>query len=229
MTSKLVLPLLAVGLALLVSAQSRAEKSAYWDIEIPAPPSASNVDRTEDRLFMTKSISFHWEGEDTMELHEFYADFFESIGWEDPFAGRPSFSELNMSGWGSFVMDFDQYDKPFAKYGAHWKASEYPAAGAIVLHLTDFEDGTLKGTAEVQVAPYIEFDAGFRLLGLLGNDPKNLFKLHNAVQGNPFEVQSIALPANYREETDLLLAEYYQIVDEIIQEFRQWERDYVLE
>ena len=229
MTTKFELPGLIVGLALLFPAQTRSENTGYWDIEIPTPNSATNIDRTDDRLFMTKTVSFDWEGEDTMELREFYAEFFKSIGWEDPFADRPTFSELNTSGWGSFAMDFDQYNKPFAKYGTHWKASEYPAASAIVLHLTGFEKGKLNGTAEVQISPHIEFEAGLQLLGLLGNDPKNLFKLHAAVQGNPFDVHSIALPANYQEETDPLLSEYYQIVDEIIQEFRQWERDYVLD
>jgi hypothetical protein len=229
MTTKFVPPILIVGLAVLLSAHCRAENTGYWDIEIPVPKSATNVDVTEDRLFMTKSVSFDWEGEDTSALRDYYSEFFKSIGWEDPFADRSSFSTINQSGWGSFAMDFDQYDKPFAKYGAHWKATEFPAAGAIVLHLTGFEDGKLKGTAEAQITPYVELEASFRLLELLGNDPKNLFKLHDAVQGNPFDVHSIALPANYQEESDPLLAEYYQIVDEIIQEFRQWERDYVLD
>ena len=90
-----------------------------------------------------------------------------------------------------------------------------------------FEDGKFKGSAVVQVGPEVDTAAMFRLTGLLGNDPKNLFTLHSAVNGNPFELHTIALPANYREESDPLLAEYYQIVDEIILEYRKWEREYV--
>lgn len=229
MTTSSSLPVLFVVLGILATASVRAENSGYWDIELPIPESATNIERTEDRLFMTKSVSFDWEGEDTSVLRAFYADFFESIGWEDPFSERSSKSMLNQSGWSSFAMDFDQFGKPFAKYGTHWKATEIPAAGVIVLHLTAFEDGKLRGTSEVQITPHVEAKASFRLLDLLGNDPKNLFRLYDAVRGNPFDVHSIALPANYQEETDPLLSEYYQIIDEIIQEFRQWERDYALD
>jgi hypothetical protein len=47
------------------------------------------------------------------------------------------------------------------------------------------------------------------------------------IQLDAFELHTIALPANYREESDPLLAEYYQIVDEIILEYRKWGREYV--
>ncbi len=204
-----------------------AEDPGYWSIELPVPDSATNVVTNIDRQFLAKSVSFDWEGEDTHDLREFYGEFFESIGWEDPMAGSPRFSDLSASGWASYSMNFTEQNSPVAKYGTMWKAKSYPALGVVTIQLDAFDDGKFKGSAVVQVAPEVDTAAMFRLTGLLGNDPKNLFKLHSAVHGNPFELHTIALPANYREESDPLLAEYYQIVDEIILEYRKWEREYI--
>lgn len=219
--------LIVLGFCWTVS--SFADDLGYWSIKLPVPESATNATTDIDRLFMVKSVSFGWEGEDTSELRDFYAEYFKSIGWEDPFADRSMSSGMNNSGWSSFAMNFDEQNMPFANYGTMWKATEYPAMGAVTLHLTGFAGGKFKGSAVVQIAPEVDTEASFRLLSLLGDDPRNLFKLHAAVNGNPFELHTIALPANYREESDPLLAEYYQIVDEIILEYRKWEREYVLD
>lgn len=206
-----------------------AEDSGYWSIELPVPESATNVVTTADRQFLVKSVSFDWEGKDTADLREFYAKYFETVDWENPMANSPRFPEFGGSGWASYAMDFDAQNKPVAKYGTMWKAKQYPALGAITVQLNEFDNGKFKGSAVVKVGPEVDTQAMFRLSGLLGDDPKNLFKLHAAVNGNPFELHTIALPANYREESDPLLAEYYQIVDEIILEYRNWEREYILD
>jgi len=221
---------LFIPLALLVSCWSitgYAEDSGYWSIELPVPDSATNVVTNVDRQFLVKRVSFDWEGEDTADLRQFYATYFESIGWEDFLAGSRGFSDLRASGWSSYSMNFNGQNRPVARFGTMWKATAYPAFGSVMIQLDAFEDGKFKGSAVVQVGPEVDTAAMFRLTGLLGNDPKNLFKLHSAVNGNPFELHTIALPANYREESDPLLAEYYQIVDEIILEYRKWEREYV--
>jgi hypothetical protein len=204
-----------------------AEDSGYWSIELPVPDSATNVVTNVDRQFLVKSVSFDWEGKDTAKLREFYGAYFESIGWEDPMADSPRFSDLRASGWSSYSMNFTEQNRPVADYGSMWKAASYPAMGAVRVRLDSFDDDNFKGSVDVQIGPEVDTAVMFRLTGLLGNDPKNLFKLHSAVNGNPFELHTIALPANYREESDPLLAEYYQIVDEIILEFRKWEREYV--
>lgn len=206
-----------------------AEDSGYWSIELPVPKSATNAVTNVDRQFLIKRLSFDWKGEDTADLREFYGDYFESIGWEDPLANIPGLSRFGRSGWSSYAMNFDAQNRPVAKYGIVWKANQFPALGAVTLQLNEFKDGMFKGTALVQISPEVNTEAMIRLAGLLGNDPKNLFKLHAAVNGNPFELHTIALPANYREESDPLLAEYYQIVDEIILEYRDWEREYILD
>ena len=221
---------LALVLWVLFSAcLARAENIGYWDIEIPVPESATDIDAAEDRRVMMKTVSFDWKGENVSELRQYYSEFFDSIGWENPLAGSSFSSVKDKSGFSSFVMDFDEYNQPFAKYGSHWKAKDYPAAATLTLHLTEYEAGLLSGKAEVSIIPDLELEASFRLLDLVANDPKNLFRLHNAVQGDPFDIYNVALPANFREESDPLLSEYYQIVDEIFQEFRQWEADYVLD
>jgi hypothetical protein len=214
-------------LALVLATVSHAEQTDYWSIELPVPESASNVIRDSDRQYLVKSVTFEWAGEDPADLREFYERFFESIGWESPFKGSPQFSNINTSGWAGYAMNFDEYSRPFAKYGMSWKAVNYPALAGLNLHLKALDGDMLRGTATVQINPEVDMTALFRLNGLLGDDPKNLFKLYEAVQGNPFELHTIALPANYAEETDPVLAEYYGIVDELNQLFRAWERKHL--
>ena len=108
-----------------------------------------------------------------------------------------------------------------------WKATNYPAYGAVQVMLDGLEGDELTGSVIVQITPEVDTSALFRLTGLVGDNPKNLFKLHNAVQGNPFELHTIALPANYEEETDPLLAEYYQLVDEIRAVYKKWQLEYI--
>mgnify|MGYP003633413025 CR=1 FL=1 len=219
--------LLASCLAIIVYSQCEAEDVGYWSLDLPVPENASNSEQDTNLDFLIKSVSFDWQGRDTIEIRDFYSEYFESIGWEDPMANSPGFSELKAGGWSSYNMRFNEANRPIAVYGSMWKAKDYPALGSVMVTLNGLEDGELAGSVIVQIAPEVDTSALFRLTGLIGNDPKNLFKLHNAVQGNPFELHTIALPANYEDESDPLLAEYYEIVDEIRATYKQWQSDYI--
>lgn len=219
--------LLAVCLTILPIIHCDADDVGYWSLRLPVPKSASNPVEEENLDFLTKKVSFDWRGEDTSEIREFYSRYFESIGWEDPMANIPRVADSKAGGWSSYNMRFDHNNKPIAVYGTMWRAKDYPALGSAMVTLNGLEDGELFGSVVVQTVPEVDTSALFRLTGLIGNDPKNLFKLHNAVHGNPFELHTIALPANYEEESDPLLAEYYQIVDEIRVTYRDWEFEYV--
>lgn len=221
------LKIMCATLALVLAPAGHTEESDYWSIELPVPESASNVVREVDRQYLVKSVSFEWAGEDPAKLREFYEQFFESTGWESPFKERSQLSTLAASGWAGYAMNFDAFNRPFASYGFTWKAVDYPALGGITLHLESLDGDVLKGTATVKISPDVDTTVLFRLNDLLGNDPKNLFRLYEAVRGNPFELHTIALPANYEDETDPLLAEYYDIVDEVNNLFREWERQYL--
>jgi hypothetical protein len=218
---------LCATLALVLAAVSHADQNDYWSIELPAPDSASNVVRDIDRQYLVRSVTFDWAGEDPADLRKFYEQFFESIGWESPFKDSPGFSNFNTSGWPGYAMNFDEANRPVAVYGSSWKAADYPALAALNLQLTSLDGDILNGTATVKISPEVDMAVLFRLNELLGDDPKNLFRLYDAVQGNPFELHTIALPANYEDETDPLLAEYYGIVEEVNGLFREWERQYV--
>ena len=221
--------LLAICLTSLTYDQCSADDTGYWSLELPAPKSASNIVTDTNLDFLTKRVSFDWRGQDATEIREFYSRFFESIGWEDPMSDKTGLSDLNKSGWSSYSMGFDDYNKPMAGYGTMWKAKQYPAFGSVMVVLHGLDDGELFGSVVAQVTPEVDMTALFRLNGLIGNDPRNLFKLHNAVNGNPFELHTIALPANYAEESDPLLAEYYEIVDEVRAVYREWGRKHISE
>ena len=221
------LRILCATLALVIAPVSHAESTDYWSIELPVPESASNVVREVDRQYLVKKVTFDWAGEDPTALRQFYEQFFESIGWESPFKGGSPLSTLNTTGWAGYAMNFDEFNRPFAGYATSWKAVDYPALAALNLLLQSLDGDLLSGTVTVQIAPEVDMTALFRLNGLLGNDPKNLFRLSEAVQGNPFELHTIALPANYEDETDPLLAEYFEIVEEVNALFREWEREHM--
>ena len=227
MTTNFARMLLAVWLTTLLFTQCDADDVGYWSLRLPVPESASNPVEETNMDFLTRKVSFDWRGKDASEIREFYSHYFESIGWDDPMADSPGFSDLKAGGWSSYNMRFDRNNKPLAVYGTMWKAKDYPAVGSVMVILNGLEDGELFGSVVVQTAPEVDTSALFRLTGLIGNDPKNFFKLHNAVHGNPFELHTIALPANYEDESDPLLAEYYQIVDEIRATYKDWKLEYV--
>ena len=229
MTKTIARMLLAIGLASLSYIQCNAADVGFWSLNLPVPESASNPAEDTNLDFLTKSVSFDWRGQDTSEIREFYAQYFESIGWENPMSGSPGFSNLNTSGWSSYSMKFDDYNKPVAVYGTMWKAKDYPAFGSVMVVLNELDDDELIGSVIVQITPEVDMSTLFRLNELIGNNPINLFKIHNAVNGNPFELHTIALPANYEDESDPLLAEYYEIVDEIRAAYKEWGREHVSE
>ena len=229
MTTSIARTLLAIGLTILSCVQSIADDVGYWSLALPVPESASNSIEDTNLDFLAKRVSFDWRGQDASEIREFYGRFFDSIGWEDPMADSPEFSNHKASGWSSYSMRFDDYNKPIAVYGTMWKAKDYPAFGSVMVILNGLDNGELAGSVVAQITPEVDMSSLMRLNGLIGNDPKNLFKLHNAINGNPFELHTIALPANYAEESDPLLAEYYEIVDEIRAAYKAWGHEYVSE
>ena len=229
MTKKIAPILFAICLTSLSCVHGNAADVGYWSLELPILESASNAVEDSNLDFLTKSVTFDWRGRDTGEIRKFYTRFFESIGWQNPMSGSPGFSNINTSGWSSYSMKFDEYNKPVAAFGTMWKAKDYPAFGSVTVLLNELDNDELIGSVTVQITPEVDVSTLFRLNELIGNDPINLFKLHNAVNGNPFELHTIALPANYEEESDPLLAEYYDIVDEIRAAYRDWGREHVSE
>lgn len=223
MTSPTTSIIFIFSLLLLPSFSSAQEKLEQWPIEIAVPESARNVARDFDDTFLTNSVSFDWSGADTKELHSFYDKFFTSLGWENPFSGSAN-ADKN---WSSYGMTFGEENNPIAKYASQWKAQSVPTVGNVVLQLNAYENGSYQGTVTIQLAPDIDFSPLFRLNNLLGQDPKNWFLLHRAINGNPLDLSTISLPANYRDETNPLVSEYYSIVDELIAASSEWKKQYI--
>ncbi len=229
MTRMIAQVLLTASITSLTYTKCNAADVGFWSLKLPTPEYASNPTEDANLDFLTKSVSFDWRGQDTSEIRNFYAQYFDSIGWENPMSGSPRFSNLNTSGWSSYSMQFDDYNKPVAIYGTMWKAKDYPAFGSVMVVLNELDNDELVGSVTVQIAPEVDMSALFQLSELIGNDPVNVFKIHNAVNGNPLELHTIALPANYEEESDPLLAKYYEIVDEIRLAYKEWAREYISE
>ncbi len=149
MTTTIARMLLAVCLTTLVFVQCDADDVGYWSLEPPVPESASNVVKETNLDFLTKSVSFDWRGKDASEIRDFYSQYFESIGWEDPMADSPGFSDLRADGWSSYNMRFDHNNQPLAAYGTMWKAKDYPAFGSVMVMLNGLEDDELFGSVTI--------------------------------------------------------------------------------
>ena len=227
MSTTIARALFTVCLTTSVFSECIADDAGYWSLKLPVPESATHVTEETNLDFLTRSVSFDWRGDDTSVIRNFYSQYFESIGWQDPLAGSAGFPNFRAGGWSSYGMRFDENSRPLAAYSTVWKAKDYPAYGAVQVTLDGLEGDELIGSVIVQVTPEVDTSVLLKLNGLVGDDPKNLFKLHNAVHGNPFELHTIALPANYEDETDPLLAEYYRIVDQIRQVYENWRLEYV--
>ena len=205
-----------------------AQDTPYWSIEIDTPDYAKNIEReTFDRYF-TKTVVFEVQDLQPDVLAEFYSSFFAKLGWSDPTADFPNRSGLPGE-WAAYSMRFNTNDEPEATYAKSWQSADIPAIGTLNLVLTDYSSTGFSGKATVAISPNVDMSPMMQLNDLLGNDPMNLFVLYQALGSNPFDVQETSIPPNYLKETDPLLRNYYQIVNEVEENFREFGKTYVTE
>lgn len=124
-------------------------------------------------------------------------------------------------------MGYNHSGQPEANYARAWKSKNPPALGNLQLLLNYYAEDGFSGTVTVTISPDVDMSPLMKLNQLLGDDPRNLFFLHNAVGANPFEIQYVTVPANYENEESQLLSDYYKIVDEINRGFFEFGEQYV--
>ncbi|RMA80944.1 hypothetical protein [Umboniibacter marinipuniceus] len=200
--------------------------TVYWSIEIPTPEIAENILSDTNEKFYSKNVTFDVSDIEPDSIGSFYNSFFTEMGWADPSAALPSQFQ-RPGGWSGYSMRINESGQPEAAYGRMWKSVNPPAIGSLQLVLSNYTEAGFSGVVTVSITPEIDTNSLMQLNQLLGNDPKNLFNLFNAVGTNPFEIQNIVVPANFTNEEDPLLVEYFGIVNEVIEQYYEFGQKYV--
>jgi len=198
----------------------------YWNIEIPIFPDSKNVSSEKDPRSYTILTSYDLEIDNTQDIYHFYDKFFESIGWENPFKNhtRP---ENNFSGkWSASRTWFNLKDQPEAIFSSSWKSKSMPTLGQVKLTLTDLNDNKFTAHIEVVLSPEIDTSA-FSEVFSWTNNPANLFLLHDATGGNPFDFDSIRKTPSEKYKDIDVVKKYYQLVGEIYKQYQTFGEEYV--
>jgi hypothetical protein len=198
----------------------------YWDVEIPDYPGAKNVIVDRSDKFLSKVKSFDIEIDSPEKIKKFYNEHFESIGWENPLKSFKG-DELGMNnGWSAHRMTFNQEGRPEAFYAISWKRKDKPFIGHLQIQLNNYEYNRFSAHVEVRSGPEYDTSPLFELHKLLGNDPKNFFKLYKATKGNPFEIDSIALSCDGDlSQYEPLVKDYCNIVNQILENIEYFRKE----
>ena len=204
-----------------------ADDNSYWAIDIPTVNGAANVSRERNERFYTISTSYEVEINDTEAIYVFYKEFFEKIGWENPMKGFPHSMNEYQGKWSSYRSAFNQEDLPESSYASMWKAKNIPAMGTVNLTLTGFNGGKFNAKVIVSLSPEVDTSPLFQLQTLMMGDPRNIFILHEATGGNPFEIDKVNPRPTKEHENNKMVKEYYKLIETIIRQYRDFGEKYV--
>jgi len=199
----------------------------YWDIDIPDYPGAENVIVELYDRFLSKVKSFDIAIDSPEKIRDFYNEHFESIGWENPLKGFNETKYGTNNGWSAFRMSFDQEGKPEAFYAISWKRKDKPFNGHLQVRLNNYTNNRFSAHVEIRSGPEYDTSPLFELNKILGNDPKNFFKLYKVTKGNPFEIDSIALSCEGDlSEHESLIKDYCNIVNQVMENMLKFSEEH---
>ena len=206
---------------------ANAGGEGFWKIDIPVFDNAENliVENNDKYLSMVKSYDIKVDSPE--KVRKFYSNYFESIGWKNPMEGFKQRNIGMQNGWSAYRMTFNAEGKPEAIYAVSWKAKDKPATGTLQVKLTDYSNNIFTANVEIRVSPEIDMSPLMKLNELIGNDPKNLFRLYRATKGNPFEIDSIEIICDGDlSGYDQLVKDYCNIVNQITDSFTKFAEEY---
>ena len=217
----------AILLVLLLSTLNVwASDTGFWSIEIGVPKYAMEVERIENERFFSKIVSFKVRDIQPKELEAYYTSFFGDLGWKDPmaeFADHPGM----MGEWAGYSVRFNSDGKPEAAYGKSWQATKLPAIGSLSVVLTSYSTNGFSGRVTVAITPNIDMSSLMQVHELVGNDPRNIFVLYEAIGSNPMEIHTVSLTERKPPAKTPLVQEYYRILETIEAEYTAFGSQYV--
>ena len=209
-----------------------AQTKGYWHLAIPIMEGAENISATRNETFVTVTTDYQIQLSDLASIYAFYNNYFEPLGWQNPLQDsvRMQLEQdelVLMGGWNGQRVEMTQDGKPELIYTAVWAAKDVPAIATLMVTVAAYVDDVFAAQVKLSLSPRLETQALFGLQQLVLKDPKNLFKLYEAVGGDPFELDKLQLQAlDEKGRTDPLIAEYLSIVDAILAEFKHFHQTY---
>lgn len=199
-----------------------ADDTNYLQREIPVFTGGFNVSVETNDKFFTKELSYELLISNTDEIYEFYNKYFESLGWENPMKEFGSTGSVFQGKWNSYRSAFTQEGFPEVAYAGAWKAPDIPAMATASMKLIKFENGFFHASIIIGIFPEIDRSPLFKLQELLVSDPKNIFILHEATGGNPFEIDKVNLSPKEKLKTNKVVSDYYDLVNEILKQYEKY-------
>ena len=195
----------------------------YWAIKLPVINGATNISHEKDENLYIKRLTYNLSVKDTQIIYDFYDKFFSDIGWENPMK-KHSMSKMNTikGKWASYRSAYSEEGEPFTIYASMWKSENIPAVGQASLKLTGFKEGVFDAEISVAVSPEIDSSPLFKLQNIMMADPMNIFILHDAVKGNPFEIDKIKLSPSGKHKDNEVVKNYYEMVNVILDQYREF-------
>jgi len=212
---------------LLTASSALANNETYWAVDIPVMQGATNVSVERNEKFYTVSTSYELMISDPEKIYDFYNEFFKKIGWENPMKKFPRQKNEIQSKWSSFQSKFNQNGLPESYYGSMWEAQTIPAIGAVNLTLTSYDGEKFKTKVKVSLSPDIDTSSLFQLQSLMTGDPRNIFILHEATGGNPFEIDKINPTPSSEHKNNKMVMEYYSLVEQIFMQYQDFGTKYI--
>lgn len=204
-----------------------ADDNNYWAIEIPAVEGATNISNERNKRFYIISTTYEVVVSDVATIYDFYNDFFEKMDWENPMK-KFSHSKSEFQGkWNSYRSAFNQDGLPESSYASMWKAKNIPAMGTVNLTLTSFKDGKFNAKIKASLSPEVDTSPLFQLQKLMVEDPRNIFILHEATGGNPFEFDKVSPQPSKEYKNNEMVKDYYKLMEEIFKKFQDFGEKYV--
>lgn len=203
-----------------------ADNNNYWATEIPTVDGATNVSRERDDRFYIISSSYEVVVKDTQKIYDFYNEFFEKIGWENPMKKHSKSMNEYQGKWNSYRSAFNHEGLPESSYASMWKAKNIPVMGVVNLTLTGFKNGQFSAKVSVSLSPQVDTSPLFQLQKLMMGDPKNIFILHKATGGNPFEIDKVNQQPLKEYKDNAMVKEYYELIETILNRYREFGAKY---
>ncbi len=79
----------------------------------------------------------------------------------------------------------------------------------------------------MSISPEVDTSPLFKLQELMMGDPRNVFILHKATGGNPFEIDKVNSQPVGDYKDNAMVKEYYNLVEVIVKQYREFGIKYV--
>lgn len=203
------------------------EGRSYWEMDVPVMDRAQDVLRERNVDFFSSKTVYAVEIDSVNELFDFYRHFFVKLGWKESFETGGGSSIQNQRGWASCTLRHNKQGLPELEYSNMWEAKTMPATAVVRLTVCDVNIERLVSKVVVGISPDVDTSAFGELNDLVFNDPRKLFILNKASEGNPWEIETVRRHPKKGYEHYEIVKQYYAIYGDILVKCRQFGKKYL--